>query len=43
MSCPEPRFVGGEERGRVFGAEVPVYDDAPVHDRLAGFLGRDPS
>lgn len=26
-----------------FGPEVPVPEDAPVQDRLLGFLGRDPS
>lgn len=26
-----------------FGPEVPVPDDAPAADRLAGFLGRDPN
>ena len=25
-----------------FGVEVPVPDDAPVYDRLAGWFGRDP-
>ena len=25
-----------------FGARVPVPDDAPVQDRLVGFIGRDP-
>ena len=29
-------------RGKDFGAEVPVADDAPLYDRLAGFFGRDP-
>jgi uncharacterized protein (TIGR03086 family) len=32
-----------EFRGRDFGAEVPVTDDAPLHDRLAAFFGRDPN
>jgi uncharacterized protein (TIGR03086 family) len=27
----------------VFGAEVPVPADAPLQDRLLGFIGRDPS
>jgi hypothetical protein len=26
----------------VFGPEVSVPEDAPVHDRLAAFFGRDP-
>ncbi len=26
----------------VFGPEVPVSDDAPLQDRLLGFIGRDP-
>jgi uncharacterized protein (TIGR03086 family) len=30
-------------RGKEFAAEVPIGDEAPVHDRLAGFFGRDPS
>jgi uncharacterized protein (TIGR03086 family) len=38
----KPEFRGSEESGRSFGAEVPVPADAPVHDRLAGFFGRDP-
>ena len=25
-----------------YGARVPVADDAPVQDRLLGFIGRDP-
>jgi len=37
-----PEFRGDEGSGRVFGAEVPVPDGAPLHDRLAGFFGRDP-
>ena len=28
--------------GKAFGYEVPVADDAPVYDRLAGWFGRDP-
>jgi uncharacterized protein (TIGR03086 family) len=32
-----------EFRGKDFGPEVPVPDDAPLHDRLAGFFGRDPN
>jgi uncharacterized protein (TIGR03086 family) len=38
-----PEFRGDEGSGRVFGAEVPVPDGAPLHDRLAGFFGRNPS
>jgi uncharacterized protein (TIGR03086 family) len=34
-----PEFRGP---GKAFGAEVPVADDAPVYDRLAGWFGRDP-
>jgi hypothetical protein len=26
-----------------FGPAVPVPDDAPVQDRLIGFIGRDPA
>ncbi len=29
-------------RGQAFGPEVPVPDNAPVYDRLAGFFGRTP-
>jgi uncharacterized protein (TIGR03086 family) len=28
--------------GKAFGLEVPVPDDAPAYDRLAGWFGRDP-
>jgi hypothetical protein len=31
-----------ELRGDVFGPEVSVPEDAPLHDRLVGFFGRDP-
>jgi uncharacterized protein (TIGR03086 family) len=31
-----------EMRGSVFGPEVEVSADLPVHDRLAAFAGRDP-
>lgn len=31
-----------EFRGQAFGSEVPVPDDAPAYDRLAGFFGRTP-
>jgi uncharacterized protein (TIGR03086 family) len=33
----------GPFRGRVFGPEVPVPEDAPLYDRLAGFCGRRPN
>jgi hypothetical protein len=29
--------------GKAFGPEVPVPDDAPSYDRLAGWFGRDPA
>jgi uncharacterized protein (TIGR03086 family) len=32
----------GPFRGRAFGPEVPVPEDAPLYDRLAGFCGRHP-
>ena len=38
----KPSFRGDELSGRAFGLEVPVPDDAPLHDRLAGFFGPDP-
>jgi uncharacterized protein (TIGR03086 family) len=34
-----PEFRGP---GKAFGIEVPVPDDAPAYDRLAGWFGRDP-
>jgi uncharacterized protein (TIGR03086 family) len=34
-----PEFRGPD---KAFGLEVPVPDDAPVYDRLAGWFGRDP-
>ena len=34
-----PEFRGP---GKAFGVEVPVAEDAPVYDRLAGWFGRDP-
>jgi hypothetical protein len=38
------RFHAPEFRGpdMPFEAEVPVPEDAPVYDRLAGWFGRDP-
>jgi len=39
----KPEFRGEQGSGKVFGPEVPVPDDAPLYDRLAGFFGRDPS
>lgn len=38
-----PEFRGDEASGMAFGPERPVGDDAPVYDRLAAFMGRDPS
>ena len=35
----QPQFRGTEADGKAFGPEVPVPDDAPVYDRLAGFFG----
>jgi uncharacterized protein (TIGR03086 family) len=32
-----------EYRGKDFGPEVPVPEDAPAIDRLVGFFGRDPN
>jgi uncharacterized protein (TIGR03086 family) len=37
---PEWRGAGG---GGAFGDEVPVPEDAPVYDQLAGWFGRDPA
>jgi uncharacterized protein (TIGR03086 family) len=34
-----PEFRGPD---KYVGVEVPVADDAPVYDRLAGWFGRDP-
>jgi uncharacterized protein (TIGR03086 family) len=31
-----------ELRGQAFGPEVPVPDNAPAYERLAGFFGREP-
>jgi uncharacterized protein (TIGR03086 family) len=35
-----PQFRGPD---KAFATEVPVPDDAPAYDRLAGWFGRDPS
>ncbi|MFI6865678.1 TIGR03086 family metal-binding protein [Nocardia sp. NPDC050406] len=35
-----PEFRGP---GKAFAPEVPVPDDAPIYDRLAGWFGRDPA
>ncbi|MGH2387547.1 MAG: TIGR03086 family metal-binding protein, partial [Chloroflexota bacterium] len=32
----------GEDQSKGIGLEVPVPDDAPIYDRLAGFFGRQP-
>jgi uncharacterized protein (TIGR03086 family) len=37
------QFRGPEDEGKSFGDEVPVPDDAPAHERLAGWFGRDPA
>jgi uncharacterized protein (TIGR03086 family) len=37
-----PQFRGPEDEGKSFGDEVPVPDDAPAYERLAGWFGRDP-
>lgn len=37
------QFRGPEDEGKAFGEEVPVPDDAPVYERLAGWFGRDPA
>jgi uncharacterized protein (TIGR03086 family) len=37
------QFRGPEDEGKSFGDEVPVPDDAPAYERLAGWFGRDPS
>ena len=34
-----PEFRGP---GKAFGVELPVPDDAPAYERLAGWFGRDP-
>jgi uncharacterized protein (TIGR03086 family) len=38
----KPQFRGDEASGHAFAVEVPVADDAPLYDRLAGFFGRNP-
>ncbi len=38
----KPEFRGEEGTGKSFGVEVPVPEDAPVYERLVGFMGRDP-
>ncbi|HEY2706086.1 MAG TPA: TIGR03086 family metal-binding protein [Candidatus Dormibacteraeota bacterium] len=37
-----PEFRGTAAEGKHFGPEVPVPEDAPAYDRLAGWLGRSP-
>lgn len=37
-----PQFRGPEDEGKAFGHEVPVPEDAPASERLAGCFGRDP-
>ena len=37
-----PTPCAGWDVRALFGVEVPVPDDAPVYDRLAGWFGRDP-
>lgn len=39
----KPEYRGSEDEGRMFGPEIAVAADAPVHDRLAGIAGRDPA
>ena len=36
------RMLRPEYRGSAFGPEVPVEQDAPAYQRLAGWFGRDP-
>jgi uncharacterized protein (TIGR03086 family) len=38
----KPEFRGDQASGKSFAPEVPVPDDAPVHERLAGIFGRNP-
>lgn len=35
----QPEHRGAESEGKAFGPEVPVPDDAPVYERLAGWFG----
>jgi uncharacterized protein (TIGR03086 family) len=37
-----PEFRGTPAEGKHFGHEVPVPEDAPAYDRLAGWMGRSP-
>jgi uncharacterized protein (TIGR03086 family) len=39
----KPQFRGDPASGASFGAEVPVSEDAPLYDRLAGVFDRRPS
>lgn len=41
MLKPEYRNVAGP--GSPYGDQIPVAADAPIRDRLAGFMGRDPA
>ncbi len=36
-------FSGGEPIEGLFGAAVPVADDAPLLDRVVALTGRDPA
>ena len=36
-------IISDEMRGERFAPAVPIADDAPAHDRLAAFLGRQPT
>ena len=35
----KPQFRGTEDEGKAFGPEIDLPEDAPLYDRLAGFLG----
>jgi uncharacterized protein (TIGR03086 family) len=37
-----PEYRGTSAEGKHFGHEVPVPEDAPAYDRLAGWMGRSP-
>jgi uncharacterized protein (TIGR03086 family) len=37
-----PEYRGSSAEGKHFGPEVPVPEDAPAYDRLAGWMGRSP-